>query len=206
MEYLVISLLCILGAYAFAIATFQLIEKTDTITAKTFIDAALLDFFTFLKDLLSDDVKIQYVPDGILIQKLMESLAPYNELPIAYTEWQYCKYSSFELPAIKIQLICRGKDNFPIIRNVLNNIFKEHLAECGLQAFYSNVGFHKLEENCYELLLVYAVSKTEKENYKKLVMIIKTQAEAIAKKSVQTVVDGELESELKKDERTHFEK
>lgn len=206
MEYLVISVLCILGAYAFAIAAFQRIEKTDTITAKAFIDAALLDFFKFFKDLLSNDVKIQYVPDGVLIQKLMESLAPYNELPIAYTEWQYFKYSSFELPAIRIQLICRTEDNFPIIRNILNNVFKQHLAECGLQDFYSGIHIEKSGEGCYHLILIYAISDIEKENIKKWAMIKKKQAESIAKKSVQAVVDDELENELKKSEIDDEEK
>jgi len=196
MELLQTLIMIVFWIYIFPIALYHIITKDDLNTSKAGIDEVFLHFGKFVKDSFSREVQIQYVPDEVLIRKLMESLAPYNELPIAYTEWQHCTYSELKLPAIAIHIVCRNDENFPIIRNILNNVFKEHMAECGLQGFYNNVCFQKLGENSFKLLLVYAVSDTEKENLKKLVMAWKRRAEIIAKSSVKTVVDDELESEL----------
>ena len=205
MKDLIILMIGLFLAYASTVASYQIMVKTDINTAKVAVNAAILKLMKFFKNLLSNETQTKYIPDEALIQKLIESLAPYNELPIAYTEWGCCGYSNFGLPAIAIKLVCRTEDNFLIIRNILKTVFKEHLTERGLQNFYSDICFQKLEENCYKLLLVYAVSDVEKEDIKKLAMIRKKQAEIIAKKSVKTVVDEELESELKGDE-TDFEK
>jgi hypothetical protein len=199
MKDLIILMMSLFLAYASVIALYQVMAKTDTNTAKAVVDTAILKLLRFFIGLFSNDDQIQYsqyIPDEVLIRKLMESLAPYNELPIAYTEWQLCTYSKLKLPAIAIHIVCKNDENFPIIRNILNNVFKEHMAECGLQGFYNNICFQKLEESSYKLLLVYAVSDAEKENLKRLVMTKKRQAEIIAKNSVKPVVDDELEREL----------
>lgn len=176
-------------------------EEINTVLRKWW--AYLKKAWAFLKILwdslnnwLSTEVPIQYIPDEALIYKLMDSLKPYSALPYTYTEWEIFKYSCLGIPAIKIQLICKTEENFPIIRNILNNVFKEHMAECGLRDFYNDICFQKLGESCYKLLLVYAVSDAEKEDFKRLVMARKRRAEIIAKNSVKTVVDDELESEL----------
>jgi len=196
MEILQTLIMIVFWFYIFPIALYHIITKKDLNTSKAKIDEIILHFGKFVEDSFSKKVQIQYAPDEVLIRKLMESLAPYNELPIAYTEWKNCTYSKYNLPAIAIHIVCRNDENFPIIRNILNNVFKEHMAECGLQSFHNDICFQKLEESSYKLLLVYAVSDAEKENLKRLVMARKRQAEIIAKNSVKTVVDDELEREL----------
>lgn len=177
-----------------------MITKEDFKRSKEAIDSIFLMFGKLLKRSLPKKEQIQYIPDVVLIQKLMTCLAPYSELPMAYTEWLQCTYSSFSLPAIKIQLICKTEENFPIIRNILINVFNQHLSENGLSGIYSWITIEKYGENCYCVVLTYAISDIEKENLKRLIRMRKYQAEVIAKKSVQIVVDDELENELKKSE------
>lgn len=201
MEFLNTLMFIVAGSYVLSIAIYHLITKKNFNVSKKAIDSVIHVSWKYLKDLFpKKEEYTQYVPDAVLIQKLMTCLAPYSELPKAYTEWLQSTYSSFLLPAIRIQLICKTEDNFPIIKNILINAFHQHLAEIGLYDTYSWITVEKYGENCYCLILIYAISDIEKENLKRLIRMRKYQAELIAKKSAQAVVDDELENELKKSE------
>lgn len=197
MNFLMNLTLFLFGSYILSIVIYHAMTKDGFKASRDAIDSVIQESWKYLKGLLPKEEETEYMPDEILIQKLMICLSPYSELPMAYAEWKYYKYSKFELPAIKIQLICKTEENFPIIRNILNNVFKEHSATIGLQNPYSVVRFEKSGENCYYLILVYAVSDNNKEKFKNLAHIKKKHAEFTAKKSVQTVVDNELENELR---------
>lgn len=198
MEFLNTLMFFVVGTYILSIAIYHLMTKKNFNVSKNAIDSVIQVLWKYLKNLFSKkEEDSQYVPDAVLIQKLMTCLAAYSELPMAYTEWVQCTYSSLTLPAIKIQLICKTEESFPIIRNILINVFNQHLAENGLYSTYSQIAFHKYAENCYCMILVYAISDIEKENFRRLIKIRKYQAEAIAKKSAQADIDKELESDLK---------